>query len=257
MVSISSITWNDARSEAQQSSSAGTNLVLVARRADRLQSLADDLTRTHGVTVSVIARDLGLPDAGRTLRAELESRGIHATGLVNNAGFGTHDAFRDEDPERLQGMIALNVAALVDLSHAYIDPLTSAGNGFLINVASILGYQPTPYLSVYGATKAFVLSFTESLWEETRGTGLRVLAVCPGAVETEFYDAAGSQSADYGSKRATVDHVVKTALDTLDRRSAPPSVITNGRPLALLGKILPRRTVVRAMGWTARRAMHA
>ncbi|MFG2455726.1 SDR family NAD(P)-dependent oxidoreductase [Streptomyces sp. NPDC048523] len=242
---------------AQQLAARGADLVLVARRADRLQSLADDLTRTHGVTVTVIARDLGLPDAGRTLRAELESRGIHATGLVNNAGFGTHGAFRDEDPERLQSMIALNVAALVDLSRAYIDPLTSAGNGFLINVASLLGYQPTPYLGVYGATKAFVLSFTESLWEETHGTGLRVLAVCPGAVETEFYDAAGSQSADYGSKRVTADHVVRAALDTLDRRSAPPSVITNGRPLALAGRFLPRRTVVRAMGWTARRAMHA
>ncbi|MEU2931225.1 SDR family NAD(P)-dependent oxidoreductase [Streptomyces sp. NPDC007251] len=219
--------------------------------------MADELTRTHGVTVTVVARDLGLPDAGRTLRAELESRGIQATGLVNNAGFGTHDAFSDGDPERLQSMIALNVASLVDLSHAYIDPLISAGNGILINVASLLGYQPTPYLSVYGATKAFVLSFTESLWGETRGTGLRVLAVCPGAVETEFYDAAGSQSADYGSKRATVDHVVKTALATLDRRSAPPSVITNGRPLALASKVLPRRLIVRAMGWTARRAMHA
>ncbi|WP_413812518.1 SDR family NAD(P)-dependent oxidoreductase [Streptomyces sp. OE57] len=242
---------------ARQLAARGANLVLVARRADRLQSLADDLIRTHDVTVTVIARDLGLPDAGRTLRAELESRGIYATGLVNNAGFGTHDAFRDEDPERLQSMIALNVAALVDLSRAYIDPLTSASNGVLINVASILGFQPTPYLSVYGATKAFVLSFTESLWEETRGTGLRVLAVCPGAVETEFYDAAGSQSADYGSKRATVDHVVKTALDTLDRRSAPPSVITNGRGLALASKVLPRRLVVRAMGWMARRAVHA
>ena len=217
------------------------------------QSLADELTRAHGVTVTVVARDLGLPDAGRTLRAELESRGIHATGLVNNAGFGTHDAFTDEDPDRLQSMIALNVSALVDLSRAYIDPLTSADTGVLINVASLLGFQPTPYMSVYGATKAFVLSFTEALWEETRGTGLRVLAVCPGATQTEFYDAAGSQSADYGTKRATPDDVVKTALDTLDRRSAPPSVITNGRPLALASKFLPRRLIVRLMGRMARR----
>ncbi len=97
-------------------------------------------------------------------------------------------------------MITLNVGALVDLSRAYFEPLTAAGTGVLINVASLLGFQPTPYLSVYGATKAFVLSFTESLWEETRGTGLRVLAVCPGATRTEFYDAAGSQSADYGSR---------------------------------------------------------
>ncbi|MEU7835661.1 SDR family oxidoreductase [Nonomuraea sp. NPDC049129] len=240
---------------ARQLARRGSNLVLVARRADRLESLAGELTRAHGVTVTTIARDLGLPDAGRTLRAELESRGIYATGLVNNAGFGTHNVFTEEDPERLQSMIALNVGALVDLSRAYIGPLTSAGSGVLINVASLLGFQPTPYLSVYGATKAFVLSFTESLWEETRGTGLRVLAVCPGAMQTEFFDAAGSQSADYGAKRATPEDVVRIALDTVDRRSAPPSVITNGRPLALAGKFLPRRVVVRFMGSTQRRAM--
>ncbi len=83
---------------ARQLAGRGSNLVLVARRADRLKSLADELTRAHGVTVTVVARDLGQPDAGRTLRAELESRGIYATGLINNAGFGTHDAFTNEDP---------------------------------------------------------------------------------------------------------------------------------------------------------------
>ena len=133
---------------ARQLAARGSNLVLVARRADRLESLAEELTRDHGITVTVIARDLGQPDACRALRAELESRGIHATSLVNNAGFGTHDAFKDEDAARLQSMIALNVGALVDLSRAYIDPLTSAGNGVLINVASLLGFQPTPYMRV-------------------------------------------------------------------------------------------------------------
>ncbi|WP_395403309.1 SDR family NAD(P)-dependent oxidoreductase [Arthrobacter sp. UC242_113] len=240
---------------ARQLAGRGSNLVLVARRADRLESLAGELSRDHGVTVTTVARDLGQPDAGRALRAELESRGIHATGLVNNAGFGTHNAFTDEDPERLQGMIALNVGALVDLSRAYIDPLTTAGTGILINVASLLGFQPSPYLGVYGATKAFVLSLTESLWEEARGTGLRVLAVCPGAMGTEFFDAAGSQSADYGTTRATPQDVVRIALETLDRRSAPPSVITNGRALALASKLLPRRQVVRFMGGIQRRAM--
>jgi short-subunit dehydrogenase len=131
---------------ARQLAARGSNLVLVARRADRLESLAEELTRDHGITVTVIARNLGQPDAGRALRAVLESRGIHATSLVNNAGFGTHDAFKDEDAARLQSMIALNVGALVDLSRAYIDPLTSAGSGVLINVASLLGFQPTPYM---------------------------------------------------------------------------------------------------------------
>jgi uncharacterized protein len=229
---------------------------LAARGSDLvLEALAEELRLAHGVTVTVVARDLGLPDAGRTLRAELESRGIQVTGLVNNAGFGTHTAFPDEDPDQLQAMIALNVGALVDLSRAFIDPLTEAESGVLINVASLLGFQPTPYMSVYGATKAFVLNFTEGLWEETRGTGLRVLAVNPGAMQTEFFDAAGSQSADYGTKRATPEHVVRIALKTLDRQSPPPSVITNSRSLALLGRFLPRRQVVRVMGWAQRRAM--
>src|SRR5689334_9944020 len=160
---------------ARQLAGRGADLVLVARRADRLESLAAELTRAHGVTVTVVARDLGQPDAGRTLRTDLESRGIYATGLVNNAGFGTHSAFIDEDPDRLQSMIALNMSALVDLSRAYVGPLTATGNGILINVASLLGFQPNPYMAVYGATKAFVLSFTEALWEESHGTSLRVL----------------------------------------------------------------------------------
>ena len=238
---------------ARQLAARGANLVLVARRADRLESLAAELTRAHGVTVTTVARDLGTPDAGRTLRAELESRGIYATGLVNNAGFGTHDAFTDEDPDRLQSMIALNISALVDLSRAYIGPLSRLDNGLLINVASLLGFQPTPFMAVYGATKAFVLSFTESLWEEAHGTSLRVLAVNPGATETEFY-AAADQSADFGTKRATPQQVVKVALDTLDRRSAPPSVVTNSRPLALPARLLSRRATVRLMGWMARRS---
>ena len=240
---------------ARQLASRGSDLVLVARRADRLEALARELTLAHQVKVTVIARDLGRPDAGRTLRAELEGRGIRATSLINNAGFGTHDEFGDEDPERLQSMIALNVSSLVDLSHAYFEQL-KAGKGVLINIASLLGHQPTPYLSVYGATKAFVLSFTESLWEEARRSELGVLAVCPGAMQTEFFDAAGSQAADYGTARATPQHVVRTALATLDRRFAPPSVVTNGRPLAILTKFLPRRMVVQAMGRMARPAVH-
>ncbi len=240
---------------ARQLAARGADLVLVARRADRLETLAAELTDAHGITVTTIARDLGLPDAGRTLRAEMESRGIHATGLVNNAGFGTHGPFTDEDADRLQDMITLNVSALVDLTRAFIEPLTAADHGVLINVASLLGFQPTPYLAVYGASKAFVLSFTESLWEEARGTNLRVLAISPGATETEFYEAAGSQSADYGAKRVTPEQVVRIALKTIDRPSGPPSVITNGRPIALAGKVLPRRQIVHLMGTIQRRAM--
>jgi len=238
---------------ARQLAARGANLVLVARRADRLESLAAELTQKHGITVTALARDLGRPDAGRTLRADLESRGIYATGLVNNAGFGTHNPFGEEDPDRLQEMLTLNIGALVDLSRAYIEPLTAAG-GVLINVSSMLGFQPWPFMSAYGASKSFVLNFTEALWAEARGTGLHVLAVCPGAMDTEFFDAAGSQEADLGTKRITPEAVVRKALATLDRRSAPPSVVTNGRSLTVATKILPRRLVAQGMGYLTRRS---
>lgn len=238
---------------ARELAGRGASLVLVARRRRLLETLAAELKRAHGVDVTVIERDLGTAGAGRTLRAELEARGIHATGLINCAGFGTQNDFEDEDPDRLQAMIAVNVAALVDLSHAYYASLKK-DNGILINVASLLGFQPTPYLSVYGATKAFVLSFTESLWEEARGTGLRVLALSPGPMKTGFFEAAGSDSADYGAPRVSAEQVVKRALAALDRRNPPPSIVTNGRPLVLIGRFLPRRTVVHAMGAMQRRA---
>lgn len=241
---------------ARQLGAQGAHLVLVARREDRLNTLADELRSRHGVTVTTLARDLGTPDAGRSLREELEERDIHFTGLVNNAGFGLHAPFATEDPQRVQEMLALNVNALVDMSLAFITTLTER-RGFLINVASVLGYQPTPYLSVYGASKAFVLSFIESLWEEARGSGLRVLAVSPGAMRTEFFDSAGSQTADYGTRRATPEDVVSASLRQLRRRSAPPSVITNGRLLTVVARLLSRRTMVRFMGALQRRAAPA
>ncbi len=158
---------------ARQFAARGSNLVLVARRADRLQALADELSAKHQITVAVVPFDLTVPAAGEALAEEVARRGIAVTSLVNNAGFGTHAPFRKDDPARMQQEIGLNVASLVDVTRAFIDQLT----GVLVNVASTLGYQPWPNAAVYGATKAFVLSFTEALWQESRGTGLRVLAI--------------------------------------------------------------------------------
>ena len=240
---------------ARQLSARGANLVLVARREERLQALATELTGRDGTVVTTIARDLDRPDAGRTLRAELESRGIVVNGLVNSAGFGTHDRFGDEDPQRLQQLIMVNVGALVDINRAYFDDLATQKDSVLINVASLLGFVPNPFMSVYGASKAFVLSLTESLWEEARGTGLRVLAISPGAMQTEFFDSAG-QDADYGTKRALPQDVVKAALETIDKGARRPSLITNGSSIAVAARFLPRSTMARLMGFVARRANH-
>jgi short-subunit dehydrogenase len=201
---------------ARQLAERGSDLVLVARRADRLEALAAELTEKHHVNATAVPFDLAAPTAGRKLRDELAGRDIAVTSLVNCAGFGTYGPFRREYPERVQQEITLNVASLVDITGAFIGQLT----GFLVNVASLLGYQPWPNAAVYGATKSFTLTFTEALWQESRGTGLRVLALSPGPTRTEFFDVAGSHEMSAGAPMQTPRQVVETALRTLGRRAA-------------------------------------
>jgi short-subunit dehydrogenase len=210
---------------AQQLARRGADLVLVARRKDRLDELAAQLRAAHGVQVHVIAADLSRPGIGTELAEEAERSGTTITGVINNAGFATYGPFHEEDPERLHQEIAVDVAAVVDISRAFIGPLRARGDGFLVNLASMAAYAPSPTMSVYGATKAFVLSFTEALWVESRGTGLRVMALSPGATRTEFFDVVGSERAAGGSRMRTAEDVVTTALKALDRKTTPASVI--------------------------------
>jgi len=225
---------------ARQLAARGSNLVLVARRADRLEELAAELRAAHAVTVTVVAQDLSLPGAGATLAGELRSRDIHVTSLINNAGFGNHGLLHESDAARLQDQISLNVLALVDITRAFIDDLR-AGAGVLVNVASTAAYQSLPRMAVYGATKAFVLSFTEAIWGEARDTDLRVLAISPGATRTEFFDIAG-QGAQVGGMQ-TAEQVVGLTLSTLDRRSPPPSIISGfaNRVAPLAARFVTRR----------------
>ncbi|MBB5960288.1 hypothetical protein FHS29_006911 [Saccharothrix tamanrassetensis] len=210
---------------ARQLARRGANLVLVARRQERLEELASHLCAAHGVQVHVIAADLSGQGVGTRLTEEVERIGVTVTSVINNAGFATYGPFHEEDPERLRQEIAVNVTAVVDISRAFIGQLRARGDGFLVNVASMAAYTPTPVMSVYGATKAFVLSFTEALWVESRGTGLRVMVLSPGATRTEFFDVVGSENAAGGSRMRTAEEVVDTALKALDRKTTPASVI--------------------------------
>jgi len=215
---------------ARELARRGSDLVLVARRLDRLEALGAELMATHRIRVTSVALDLSAPRAGRTLAAELEERGIAVTGLVNNAGFGTDGPFHEEDPDRLAEEISVDVANLVDLSHAFIGQLRAAGSGILVNVASLVAYSPAPGMAVYGASKAFVLSFTEALWAESRGSGLRALALSPGLTRTEFFDALPGGT--YNGRYQTPEQVVQTAMKVLDRGGRRPSV-PSGRLNAL------------------------
>jgi short-subunit dehydrogenase len=227
---------------ARELARRGSDVVLVARRADRLAALASELEADHGIRATVVPIDLGIPGAGRTLAAAVAERGITVTGLVNNAGFGTDGAFHREDPDRLTDEINVDVANLVDITRAFIEPLRAAGSGILVNVASLAAYTPSPGMAVYSACKAFVLSFTEALWAESRGTGLRVLCLSPGLTRTEFFDTL--EGGAYSGSYETPDQVVATAMRVLDRGGRRPSV-QSGR-MNTLAATLPRLVTRRA-----------
>src|SRR5262249_7760662 len=225
---------------ARQLAARGSDLVLVARREERLEELAAELRAHHGIQVHVVAMDLAADHPGQALAARVDLLGLHVTSVINNAGFGTFGPFHEADPARLHQEIAVDVTAVADISRAFIERLRTAGRGVLVNVASMAAYQPNPRMALYGATKAFVLSLTEALWEESRGTGLRVLALSPGATRTEFFDVVGTDRAAGGTKLASPVDVVHTALAALDRRNPPPSVIAGrmNRVMAFLARRL-------------------
>lgn len=224
----------------------GSNVILVARSQERLRALADELARDFGVRAEVIAADLTRADAARDLYAEVEVRGLTVDLLINNAGFGTHGPFETLAPTRDHAEVMLNVAAVVDLTHLFLPAMLKRGDGAVINMASTASFQPVPYMAVYGATKAFVLSFSEALWAECRGRGVRVLALCPGTTATEFFDVVGTEDAAIGARR-TPAQVVATGLRALERGqpSAVDGVVNYLR--AQTGHLAPRSVMARVM----------
>ena len=229
---------------AETLASKGANLVLVSRSRDRLNALAADLRARYKTTADVIAVDLGRGGAPDEVFDQARRMGRDVDVLVNNAGFGAHGSFHLLPADRLEEMISVNVFALARLTHLFLPRMIERNNGIIINVASTAGFQPVPYMAVYGASKAFVLSFSEALWAEYRKHGVRVLALCPGATATDFFKVAG-EGAALGKKR-TVDSVVASALRALDRgRSSVVDGAVN--TLATLSvRLSPRGFVARA-----------
>ncbi|MEU7607233.1 SDR family NAD(P)-dependent oxidoreductase, partial [Streptomyces sp. NPDC041003] len=211
--------------------------------------LAADLERRYGIKARPIAADLARPGAAAALRAELDALGIPIHTLINNAGFGSHGPFAAEDPARISEMIQLNVLAVTELTREFLPALTADGRGALVTVASAAAYQPTPAMAVYGATKAFVLNFTEAVAYETRTSPLRVLAVSPGPVRTEFFDVVGSRDAAVG-RMATPEQVVTAARRALDRGKTPASIVVGlgNRLSATASALAPRRLALTVAG---------
>lgn len=225
---------------ARQLAAGGTDLVLVARRREQLEALADEL-RSSDVEVEVLVADL--TDAGDLARVaeRLDDRDRPIDLLVSCAGLGAAGPFAEGDLGTYHRILDLNVRAVVDLAHAALGAMRSRDRGWILNVSSLGGHAPGPQFAVYSATKAFVTSFSESLFEEVRGTGVHVTVVCPGATRTEFGAIAGTQADDLpGFLQQSADEVVIEALAAAaSGRAVRVTGLVNRVSAALTG-VLPR-----------------
>lgn len=199
----------------------GDNLVLVARRTARLQALANDLISVHGIDVHVITSDLTEAGAVAQLQIELEDQSCVVTHLVNNAGYGLRGNFVDMDGPSQARMIDLNCRALVELCHAFLPAMVAVRRGGILNIASTAAFQPGPWMAVYYASKAFVLSFSEALHDEVRASGVTVTALCPGPTRTEFFETAQMNDSALSRYMAgDSDKVIRDGIAALDRNRA-------------------------------------
>ncbi len=191
------------------------DVVLVARRRDRLEQLAAELAAEHHVRALALALDLTKPDAGDWLAQQTAESDMKVGLLVNNAGFGAYGAFADLDCDVQMRMVDLNCRVPVSLTHSFLPGMLQRGRGGIVFVASIAGFQPTPFLTTYGATKAFDLMLAEALWAELEPRGIEVLALCPGFVRTEFQQVAGSGHLSFPGSVLSPEQVVASALEAL------------------------------------------
>lgn len=205
-----------ARTLAQR----GASLVLVARSAERLRALAEELGARHEAKVVVIVADLATADGVASVPARVSELGLYVDILVNNAGFGTYGPFTTLAAARERDEVQLNCIAPLELAKAFLPTMLQRADGAIVNVASTAAFQPMPGMAVYGATKAFLLSFSEALRAEMRGRGVRVLALCPGPTRTAFFANTGNPKMGkhpFFARGMDPDRVVRTALTALER----------------------------------------
>ena len=234
---------------ARQLAARGSGLVLVARSADRLAALADELRARHRVTVTTVPADLSRTEQVRRVAAHAAATQVDV--LVNNAGFGTYGSFASLDPGREHAEVMVNAVAGVDLAHAVLPGMLARRRGGIITVASSLAFQSSPHQAVYGATKSFALAFSEALWAETRGSGVRILALCPGPVATGFFASLGDEAATSSiiyKRTADPADVVRAGLRGFDHDAMTIIPGLRTRVLAQGYRFLPRTVMARMTG---------
>lgn len=229
----------------------GHDLVLVARRADRLHELAEELRAAHGREVLVHAADLTEPAARTGLLGAVADAGLTVAGLCNNAGYGLAGRAWEVDPDDDRGQIALNVVALHDLTLLVLPGMIERGAGAVLNVASVAAFQPLPGMATYAATKAFVQALSEALHSELGGTGVSVTTLYPGPVPTEFGDRAGVKPDEElpGFLVVQAPDVARQAVEAMvaGRRSVIPGA--GNKVTGLLGRYTPRTVLLPVVKW--------
>ena len=240
------------KSFARHLAARGLDLVLVARREPLLRALAQELKEAHDVCIDIVVADLALPGAAPRLYQAVAGLGWQIDLLINNAGFGQAGSFAALPFADQSCMVHVNVNTVVELTHLFLPGLIERGQGGVINLASTAAYQPVPNMAVYGASKAFVLSFSEALAQQVARHGVRVMALCPGETATGFQETAGV-SLGRRSRMPTADDVVLPALRAFDRgkRAYIPGFL-NKTVAFFSSRLLPRRWVTAAAEWWMR-----
>jgi len=225
----------------------GYDLVLTARSESALKNAAERLAREFGVKATPIALDLGAIGGGTRLAEEIGRRGLAVDVLVNNAGYGHAGALTSSDLDTQLGMIDLNDRALVELTHLFWGDMLAKDRGGVLNVASTAAFQPGPLMAVYYASKAFVLSFSEALWEEARGTGVKVSCLCPGPTTTGFRERAGTGATRLASASQPMPSmdVAREGYLAFQRNQRVVVSGTRNAVLAAATRFLPRVVLLR------------
>ncbi|MEO0539707.1 MAG: SDR family oxidoreductase [Cyanobacteria bacterium P01_A01_bin.105] len=226
------------------------DVILVARSTDKLLQIQTELSQQYGVQATALTHDLSDHAAPQRLFDQLKAQHRQIDVLVNNAGFGDNGAFATSDWEKQNSMLQLNIVALTHLTRLFLPSLIEQGRGQVMNVASTAAFQPGPYMAVYYASKAYVLSFTEAISHELQGTGVSAIALCPGPTRSDFQDRANLNDVEFfdASKIPAAAEVAQFGYDALQRDQTVAVHGAVNQLLAFSNRIMPRQAIVKFIG---------
>ena len=236
---------------ARELAARGCNLILTARREDRLNQVAEEITKGYGVSTKIIPMDLSKPEAPQQLYDQIKAQGVQVDVLINNAGFGIYGEFAKVDWQRDCDLLQLNIVTLTQLTKLFVGDMLTRDFGFILNVASNGAFQPTPYFATYGASKSFVLNFGEALNYELRHTNVHCTAVCPGPVVTEFQQVAGQNEISPYIRMVKMDSASVARIGLQAMLKGRPSIVPGWMVsvTAWVSQRAPRRLATAVTGW--------